>query len=54
MDYAALAELLFPQVIMTPEEVEAKFPPRGCEGHQICTESDRIRAFRRYVSGDRG
>ncbi len=28
MDYAALAELLFPQVTMTPEEVEAKFPPR--------------------------
>ena len=28
MDYKALAELLFPQVTMTPEEVEAKFPPR--------------------------
>lgn len=28
MDYEALAQLLFPEVTMTPEEVEAKFPPR--------------------------
>ena len=28
MDYEALAQLLFPDVTMTPEEVEAKFPPR--------------------------
>ena len=28
MDYQALAQLLFPDVTMTPDDLEAKFPPR--------------------------
>ena len=28
MDYQQLAELLFPSVTQTPEEVEALYPPR--------------------------
>lgn len=29
MDYKYLAELLFPDVTMTPEDIEAKYPPRN-------------------------
>ena len=29
MDYKRLAELLFPDVTMTPEELEEKYPPRN-------------------------
>ena len=28
IDYTALSELLFPDVTMTEEELEAKYPPR--------------------------
>ena len=36
MDYKALADLLFPDVTMTPEEVEAKYPPRNLpEGAKV-------------------
>ncbi len=36
MDYQTLAELLFPEVIETPEEVEKRFPPRNLpEGAKV-------------------
>ena len=36
MDYSRLAELLFPDVTMTPEELEAKYPPRDLpEGAKV-------------------
>ena len=36
MDYKHLAELLYPDVRMTPEEVEAKYPPRNLpEGAKV-------------------
>ena len=36
MDYKYLADLLFPNVTMTPEEVEAKYPPRNLpEGAKV-------------------
>ena len=36
MDYQALANLLFPQVVETPEEVEARFPARNLpEGAEV-------------------
>ena len=36
MDFPYLAELLFPNVTMTPEEVEAKYPPRDLpEGAKV-------------------
>jgi len=36
MDYQVLANLLFPNVTMTPEEVEAKYPPRNLpEGAKV-------------------
>ncbi|MBR5366170.1 MAG: glutamate--tRNA ligase [Clostridia bacterium] len=36
MDYQKLANLLFPDVTMTPEEVEAKYPPRDLpEGAKV-------------------
>ena len=36
MDYQLLADLLFPDVTMTPEEVEAKYPPRNLpEGAKV-------------------
>ena len=36
MDYQVLADLLFPDVTMTPEEVEAKYPPRDLpEGAKV-------------------
>ncbi|MBQ4351223.1 MAG: glutamate--tRNA ligase [Clostridia bacterium] len=36
MDYQTLADLLFPDVTMTPEEVEAKYPPRNLpEGAKV-------------------
>lgn len=37
MDYNALAELLFPDVVMTPEEMEAKFPPRNAPEGAVIT-----------------
>ena len=40
MDYKALAQLLFPNVTETPEEVEARFPARDLpEGAIIETVS---------------
>ena len=36
MDYKYLADLLFPNVTMTPEEAEAKYPPRNLpEGAKV-------------------
>ena len=36
MDYQLLADLLFPDVTMTPEEAEAKYPPRNLpEGAKV-------------------
>ena len=36
MDYKRLAELLFPDVTMTPEELEEKYPPRNLpEGAKV-------------------
>ncbi|MBQ5355946.1 MAG: glutamate--tRNA ligase, partial [Clostridia bacterium] len=36
MDYQLLADLLFPDVTMTPEEAEAKYPPRSLpEGAKV-------------------
>ena len=37
MDYFALAELLFPHVTMTPEELEAKYPPRNVPEGAVVT-----------------
>ena len=37
MDYFALAELLFPHVTMTPEELEAKYPPRNVPEGAVIT-----------------
>ena len=37
MDYQALAELLFPDVIETPEEVEARFPKRELKEGAVVT-----------------
>lgn len=37
MDHFALAELLFPHVIMTPEELEAKYPPRNVPEGAVIT-----------------
>ena len=37
MDYQALAELLFPNVTMTPEELEAKFPLRNAPEGAVIT-----------------
>ncbi|MBQ8834673.1 MAG: glutamate--tRNA ligase [Oscillospiraceae bacterium] len=37
MDHKALAELLFPNVTMTPEEVEAKFPHRNLPEGAVVT-----------------
>ena len=36
MDYSRLAELLFPQITKTPEEIEAKYPKRNLpEGAKV-------------------
>ena len=36
MDYKLLSELLFPEVTMTPEELEEKYPPRNLpEGAKV-------------------
>ena len=37
MDHFALAELLFPHVSMTPEEMEAKYPPRNVPEGAVIT-----------------
>lgn len=37
MDHFALAELLFPHVSMTPEELEAKYPPRNVPEGAVIT-----------------
>ncbi len=37
MDYQALAELLFPNVTMTPDELEEKFPPRNTPEGAVIT-----------------
>ena len=37
MDYCALAELLFPNVTMTPEELEEKYPPRSTPEGAVIT-----------------
>lgn len=37
MDYNALADLLFPQVTMTPEDMEAKYPPRNVPEGAVIT-----------------
>lgn len=37
MDYQALAQLLFPDVTMTPDDLEAKFPPRNVPEGAIVT-----------------
>ena len=37
MDYQALAELLFPNVSMTPDELEEKFPPRNTPEGAVIT-----------------
>ena len=37
MDYQKLAELLFPNVTMTPEELEAKYPPRNVPEGAVIT-----------------
>ena len=36
MDYNALAELLYPEVTATPEDMEKRFPPRNLpEGAKV-------------------
>ncbi len=37
MDYHALAQLLFPDVTMTPDDLEAKFPPRNVPEGAVVT-----------------
>ena len=37
MDYSALAQLLFPEVTATPEEMEAKYPPRNVPEGAVIT-----------------
>ena len=37
MDYCALAQLLFPDVTATPEEMEAKYPPRNVPEGAVIT-----------------
>ena len=37
MDYKALAEILFPDVTMTPDEVEAKFAKRDLPEGAVVT-----------------
>ena len=37
MDYQALAELLFPDVTATPEELEARFPQRNLPEGAVVT-----------------
>lgn len=37
MDYELLSNLLFPDVTATPEEMEAKFPPRGLPENAVIT-----------------
>ena len=37
MDYQALAELLFPDVTESPEEVEAKYPRRSLPEGAVVT-----------------
>jgi len=37
MDYQALAQLLFPDVTMTPDDLEAKFPPRNVPEGAVVT-----------------
>lgn len=48
MDYNRLAELLFPEVTETPEEVEARYPERpagGRKGHSYGPKPDWLYAF---------
>ena len=43
INYQRLADLLFPHVTETPEEVEAKFPPRDLpEGAKVDRKSTRL------------
>ncbi|MBQ3900499.1 MAG: glutamate--tRNA ligase, partial [Clostridia bacterium] len=37
MDYEKLAELLFPEVVTTPEELEERFPPRSLPEGAVVT-----------------
>ena len=41
MDYKALAEILFPDVTMTPDEVEAKFAKRDLPEGAVVTRMAR-------------
>ena len=43
MDYQLLADLLFPDVTMTPEDVEAKYPPRDLpEGAKVSVKNQEL------------
>lgn len=53
MDYNRLAELLFPHINTTPEEMEARYPkrelPEGRKGNPYGPEPDRLHAPRQPV-----